>query len=96
MIRKYKLDQEEQDLLEALEQNELKTDAKSSRNKKVLVASAKAYGNKTKRVNVRLSERDYLLAQETALREGMPYATLIGSIVHKFLTGQLVEKYRLR
>lgn len=93
---KYKLDKEEQDLLDALEQNELKVDAKSSHKKKMLVVSAKTYGNKTKRVNVRLSERDYLLALETALREGMPYATLIGSIVHKFFTGQLVEKHRSR
>lgn len=91
-MKKYQLDKDELEWERALGGSPLKSDKKSAQNKKRLIAAAKAYGNKSKRVNVRLSEYDYLTVQETALREGIPYATFIGSIVHKFITGQLVEK----
>lgn len=51
----------------------------------------KESGNKVKRVNIRMTERDVEKAQSLALREGIPYATLLTNILHKYLTGRLKE-----
>ena len=47
---------------------------------------------KDKRVNIRISEHDLLALQRKALEEGIPYQTLIASILHKYLTGALVPR----
>ncbi len=46
-------------------------------------------GAKIKRVNIRMTSRDVEKAQALALREGIPYATLLTSILHQYLTGRL-------
>ena len=46
-------------------------------------------GAKVKRVNIRMTTRDVEKAQAIALREGIPYATLLTSILHQYFTGQL-------
>lgn len=48
--------------------------------------------NKTKRINLRLTERDLQMARTRAAEEGLPYQTLLASIIHKYLTGRLVER----
>ena len=47
---------------------------------------------KDRRVNIRLSSIDLSDIQVRALEEGMPYQTLIASVLHKFVSGRLVEK----
>lgn len=47
---------------------------------------------KNKRVNIRISERDLMLIQKKALEEGLPYQTLISSLLHKYINGRLVER----
>ncbi len=54
--------------------------------------AAKATFKKDKRVNIRISGKDLELLQERALIEGLPYQTLMSSILHKFVTGNLVDK----
>lgn len=46
-------------------------------------------GAKVKRVNIRMTTRDVEKAQAIALREGIPYATLLTSILHQYFTGRL-------
>ena len=46
---------------------------------------------KDKRVNIRMTERDLMRLQKRAMREGLPYQTLISSILHKYINGYLVE-----
>lgn len=53
---------------------------------------ARATLSKNRRINIRISERDLLALQKRALREGIPYQTLIASILHKYINGILVEK----
>lgn len=48
-------------------------------------------GNKVTRVNIRMTARDVEKARSLALREGIPYATLLTSILHRYLTGRLKE-----
>jgi predicted DNA binding CopG/RHH family protein len=54
-------------------------------------ASATATLAKDKRINIRLSSRDLEDVQTRAAEEGMPYQTLIASILHKYVNGRLIE-----
>ncbi|MCA0175105.1 MAG: hypothetical protein LCH73_02275 [Proteobacteria bacterium] len=56
-----------------------------------LRAAARATGLKDKRVNIRLTAADLQGLQARALREGMPYQTLMASVLHKYVTGHLRE-----
>jgi predicted DNA binding CopG/RHH family protein len=55
---------------------------------------ARATLAKTRRVNLRLTEMDVVSLQWRAAREGIPAQTLMGSILHKYATGQLAEAGR--
>lgn len=55
-------------------------------------AYARATFRKDRRVNIRISEKDLLDLQKRALREGIPYQTLISSVLRKYINGMLVEK----
>jgi predicted DNA binding CopG/RHH family protein len=54
--------------------------------------AAHATALKDRRVNIRISSLDLAGLQTRALQEGLPYQTLIASILHKYLSGRLVEK----
>ena len=54
-------------------------------------SSAAATLAKNKRINIRLSSRDLEDIQMRAAEEGMPYQTLIASVLHKYASGRLVE-----
>ena len=47
---------------------------------------------KSKRINIRLSPQDLEGMQQRAVEEGIPYQTLVASVIHKFVTGRLVER----
>ena len=55
-------------------------------------AAARATATKDRRVNIRLSSDDLNDIRVKALEEGMPYQTLIASVLHKYVTGRLVER----
>ncbi len=57
-----------------------------------LKAAARATALKDRRINIRLSVGDLQDIQVKALAEGMPYQTLIASVLHKYVTGQLEER----
>ncbi len=46
---------------------------------------------KDKRVNIRISSRDLEDIQAKAAEEAIPYQTLMASVLHKYVTGRLVE-----
>ena len=54
--------------------------------------NARATFRKGKRVNIHISEKDLLDLQKCALREGIPYQTLISGVLHKYVSGTLAEK----
>lgn len=54
-------------------------------------ASAAATLTKDKRINIRLSSRDLEDVQTRAAEEGMPYQTLIASVLHKYVSGRFIE-----
>jgi predicted DNA binding CopG/RHH family protein len=47
---------------------------------------------KNKRINIRLSAQDLEGIQQRALEEGMPYQTLIASVIHKYVAGGLTDR----
>lgn len=86
-----KLNREEKEILEAFEKGNLKP----ARGKKSALDQHREYAaatfRKDKRVNIRISSRDLSLIQRRALSEGIPYQTLISSVLHKFVDGQLKD-----
>jgi predicted DNA binding CopG/RHH family protein len=88
------VDAYEQEVLSAFEKGSLKSVATKGELEKFRVA-ARATAVKDRRVNIRLSSIDLNDIQIKALQEGMPYQTLIASVLHKYVSGRLVEKAAL-
>jgi predicted DNA binding CopG/RHH family protein len=59
------------------------------------VEYAKVTHRKDKRVNIRISAKDLESIQIKALEEGIPYQTLISSLIHKYINGKLVDKEKV-
>ena len=85
------IDKDELDLLAAYEGGELISVATKSELAK-FKAAARATAIKDRRVNIRLSSGDLSDIQVKALEEGVPYQTLIASVLHKYVTGRLAER----
>lgn len=81
----------ESEILAAFEKGSLKSVATKAELTK-FKAAARATAIKDRRVNIRLSTGDLRDIQVKALEEGMPYQTLIASILHKYVTGRLAER----
>ena len=88
------VDAYEQEVLSAFEKGSLKSVATKGELEKFR-AAARATAVKDRRVNIRLSSIDLNDIQIKALQEGMPYQTLIASVLHKYVSGRLVEKAAL-
>ena len=82
---KYELDEEEKEILGAFENGDLKFEPVSDR----ILAAAKDTLKKSRNINIRINESDLASIKMLAAREGMPYQTLIGSLIHKYATGEL-------
>jgi predicted DNA binding CopG/RHH family protein len=87
------LDQEEKYLMESIEREEWRPVKNLDQEKKAAVQAARNTLKKDKRINLRLSQKDYHQIQLRAIEEGIPYQTLIASIVHKYLNGMLLPGY---
>ena len=87
------VDAYEREILKAFEKGKLKSVATKAELDKFR-AAARATAVKDRRVNIRLSSIDLNDIQVKALEEGMPYQTLIASVLHKYVSGRLVEKTR--
>ncbi len=87
---KIKLSKEEKEILDSYENDEWVSVSTPSRLEKYKEAARNTF-KKNKRVNIRISEMDLELLHERALIEGLPYQTLMSSILHKYVTGRLSE-----
>jgi len=81
----------ESEIVDAYESGKLKSVATRADLDR-LKAAARATALKDRRVNIRLSAGDLHDIQVKALEEGMPYQTLIASVLHKYVTGRLEER----
>ncbi len=87
-----KLQQDELELLASYENEEWKSVKKLKEQKEQYRVYARATLRKDKRVNIRISEKDLLALQKRAVRQGIPYQTLISSVLHKYVNGEFTEK----
>ena len=87
-MNEYKLSKEEKEILDAFEAGELKS-VLTPKRKRRLQAIAEENFKKDKRINIRISSRDLESLQRRALEEGIPYQTLVSSVLHKYVSGGL-------
>lgn len=87
-----KLDNEEQEILDAYEKGTLKSAKNAKRLMEISKRAAADYVKKEARINIRLSKHDLFHIKSKALEEGIPYQTLVASIIHKYLNGTLVPR----
>ena len=90
-MKKPRLDKEEQDILDSYDRGEWKPVA----NRRQEIARHVAYARNTlakdRRVNIRISSKDLEELQVIAIEDGMPYQTLMASVLHRFVSGRFVE-----
>jgi predicted DNA binding CopG/RHH family protein len=84
-----KLDPSEKDILDSVEKGEWRSVRGLNQERKRYGAYATATFRKDRRVNIRLSSKDLEALQKKANEEGLPYQTLISSLIHKFVSGRL-------
>jgi predicted DNA binding CopG/RHH family protein len=87
-----RLDKYEKEILSAYERGMLKSLATSEASLRRYREYARATLAKNRRVNIRLSTLDLADIQARAAEEGVPYQTLMASVLHKFVTGRLHER----
>jgi predicted DNA binding CopG/RHH family protein len=93
-MKKAPLDNEEKNILESYELGEWKSVMNQKKEIKKLSEYARNTIKKDKRINIRMSSKDLDQVQVIAAQEGVPYQTFISSILHKYVSGYLIEKKR--
>jgi predicted DNA binding CopG/RHH family protein len=90
-MNKY-LDNEEQRFMESLEKDGWKSTKNLDDWKNILSKTATNTLAKDQRMNIRISKNDLDGIKLKAMEEGLPYQSLVASVIHKYVTGRLVEK----
>jgi len=80
-------DQEEEWLLNSFENGEWQTVKNIQQEKEKALEAASNYLQKDTRINIRISSSDLKRIKQKAAYEGLPYQTLIASILHKYSAG---------
>ena len=84
-----KLTQDERELLESVESGDWRSVKDRNRQIAKYRTFAEATFKKDRRINIRISSSDLAALQKRALQEGIPYQTLVASILHKYVSGRL-------
>jgi len=93
-MKKMLFDEEEKDILESYERGEWRPIKNPKAEMKKIREYARNTLQKDKRINIRMSSKDLDQVQVIAAQEGIPYQTMISSIIHKYVSGYLIEKKR--
>ena len=86
-----KLETGEKDILDSVERGEWRSARPAKRVLSRYNRAAKATFKKDRRLNIRISTKGLEAIQKRALEEGLPYQTLIASLLHKYASGRLRE-----
>ena len=86
-----KLEKDEKELLQSFEAGEWKSVSEREAELARYREYASATFKKDRRINIRISSKDLNALQKRALREGIPYQTLVASVLHKYVSGQFRE-----
>lgn len=82
-MKYYELTKEEKKLLDEVEKGEWISVPNFEEEKKRFQSIARNTLDKTKNINIRISERTLMRLKRKAAEEGLPYQTLVSSILHK-------------
>ena len=91
-MKKPNLDREEKEVLDSFERGEWRPVSDVRREVSRHREYARNTLRKDRRVNIRISSRDLEELQTMATEEGIPYQTLLGSVLHRYASGTLVER----
>jgi len=91
-MKKYLLDDEENELLKSLESKEYKSIDNLENELLLHKEIAKNTLRKDKRINIRLSSHDLEALKTNAVEMGLPYQTLVSSVLHQYATGRLIQQ----
>lgn len=91
-FRQHTLDKAEREMVQSIERGEWIPVKDLASEVKRYASYAKYTLKKDRRISVRLSHQDLVGIQEKAIEEGLPYQTLITSLIHKYVTGGLVAR----
>lgn len=84
-----KLDKEEKNILAAYENGEMQLLSPTQKEIDSIKSIAKNTFKKDKRITIRLYSHDYAGIQKKAMEMGIPYQTLLSSIIHQYIEGDL-------
>ncbi|MDJ0818253.1 MAG: antitoxin [Desulfobacterales bacterium] len=84
-------DKDELELMKSVETDEWVSVENLEEEIKKAKQAAEATLKKSERMNIRISPNDLRRLKIKAMEEGMPYQTLVSSIIHKYLIGRLQE-----
>ena len=87
------LDDQERDIRDAIEKGKLASVSNEEELKEKLIRAARTTIAKNRHISIRLSERDLMWLRAKALELGMPYQTLIGSILHQYAEGKVKASF---
>ena len=87
-----KYNDEEKEILEALENDLLPLTAPSEEEIKAIKEAAKNTFKKNRRITIRLYEHDFKAIQKKAMEMGIPYQTLISGVIHRYVEGDIKIK----
>ena len=86
------INNQEKELMNSLDEIDLSQIKNDEENSKLLKKSAKAFVKKEEtKMNIRISSSELEKIKAVALQEGLKYQTFIKSVLHKYITGQLIE-----
>lgn len=91
-MNKNKLNKEEQEILDAYERGELKPAPDAEEMKEKLRKGAQVTRAQKRTVSIRLPEKDLEKLKAKAMEKGIPYQTLIVSILHQYSDGASLVK----
>ena len=86
-----KIDREEKKIMESIEAGTWSPVNDLKAYKKHLREAARKTTLKDQRMNIRITKKDLDELRAKAIAEGMPYQTLVSSVLHKYLTGKLKD-----
>ena len=87
-------DDEEKTLIAAYEAGEFRPVKDQEKAKQAAIEAAGRYLRKDARINIRLSTADLEMLKRRAAEEGLPYQSLIASLLHKYVSGGAVSGKR--
>jgi len=90
------IDNEEKSIVKSIEAIDLNSISKPTEQEQAEIKNAAIdYLKKETKMNIRIDQYELNRIKEEAAREGLKYQTFIKSILHKYLSGQLIEKSKL-